>query len=207
MLLEHTPLEPVFDSATEVRLAGVDEAGRGPLAGPVVTAAVILDPDNPVDGLDDSKKLTEKKREYLFEQIKTKALCYCVARAEVEEIDAINIFQATLLAMKRAIVGLSITPDKVMVDGKFCPQIKLPCEAIVKGDSLITAISAASILAKVTRDNEMKDLHSLYPGYGFAQHKGYPTKVHIEALQKLSVSPVHRRSYKPVQKILQNKNQ
>jgi ribonuclease HII len=192
----------MVNSVNEIRLAGVDEAGRGPLAGPVVTAAVILDSDNPVVGLDDSKKLTEKKREYLFEEIKLKAQCYCIARADVEEIDDINIFQATLMAMKRAVEGLSMTPLKVMVDGKFCPKINLPCEAIVKGDARVAAISAASILAKVTRDNEMKALDSLYPGYGFAQNKGYPTRVHIEALQELGVSPVHRRSYKPVQKIL-----
>lgn len=198
------PFEPLFESDIGIRLAGVDEAGRGSLAGPVVTAAVILDPYKPVAGLDDSKKLSQKNREYLFEQIKTRALCYCIARADREEIDAINILQATLLAMKRAIEGLSIIPDKVMVDGNFCPQTDLPCEAIVKGDSRIAAISAASILAKVTRDDEMKTLDSLYPGYGFAQHKGYPTKLHIEALEKLGVSPVHRRSYKPVQKILKN---
>ncbi len=176
--------------------------GRGPLAGPVVTAAVILDPDNPVEGLDDSKKLTEKKRTILAARIREKALCYSIARAEQEEIDELNIFQATLLAMQRAVAGLSIIPDKVLVDGKFCPDILLPCEAVIKGDSRVAAISAASILAKVSRDNEMIAMEVAYPGYGFAQHKGYPTKVHIAALSELGISPIHRRSFKPVQKLL-----
>ncbi len=185
-----------------MNIAGVDEAGRGPLAGPVTAAAVILDPDNPVDGLNDSKKLSKQKREQLFEQIINHSLCYCIAQASVAEIDTVNIFQASLLAMKRAIEGLSFTPDKVMVDGKFCPQIELPCEAIIKGDSLVASISAASILAKVSRDEEMKILDSQYPGYGFIHHKGYPTKIHIEALAKLGVSAVHRKSFKPVQRLL-----
>ncbi len=183
-------------------IAGVDEVGRGPLAGAVVTAAVILDPENPVAGLDDSKKISEKKRTMLSQEIKEKALCYCIARAEHTEIDELNIFHATLLAMRRAVEGLSLIPDKVLVDGKFCPDIIFPCEAVVKGDSRVAAISAASILAKVERDNEMIALDKTWPGYGFARHKGYPTKVHIEALQKLGVTPIHRRSYKPVQKIL-----
>ncbi len=183
-------------------IAGVDEVGRGPLAGAVVTAAVILDPENPVAGLDDSKKISEKKRTMLSQEIKEKALCYCIARAEHTEIDELNIFHATLLAMRRAVEGLSLIPDKVLVDGKFCPDIMFPCEAVVKGDSRVAAISAASILAKVERDNEMIALDKTWPGYGFARHKGYPTKVHIEALQKLGVTPIHRRSYKPVQKIL-----
>lgn len=183
-------------------IAGVDEVGRGPLAGAVVTAAVILDPDNPIDGLDDSKKLTEKKREILAAEIKNKSLCYFIARAEHDEIDTLNIFHATLLAMKRAVEGLTIKPDKVLVDGKYCPDIQLPCEAIVKGDSRVAAISAASIIAKVFRDNEMIAMDKAYPGYGFAQHKGYPTKLHVEALQKLGITPIHRKSYKPVQKIL-----
>lgn len=184
------------------RIAGVDEVGRGPLAGAVVTAAVILDPDNPVKGLDDSKKLTEKKRAMLSVEIKEKALCYCIARAEHGEIDELNIFHATLLAMKRAVEGLTVSPDKVLVDGKFCPDISLACEAVIKGDSRVAAISAASILAKVSRDNEMIALEETYPGYGFAKHKGYPTKLHVEALQKLGICPIHRKSYKPVQKIL-----
>lgn len=183
-------------------IAGVDEVGRGPLAGPVVTAAVILDADNPVEGLDDSKKLTEKKRTLLAARIREKALCYSIARAEQEEIDELNIFQATLLAMQRAVAGLTIIPDKVLVDGKFCPDILLPCEAVIKGDSRVAAISAASILAKVNRDNEMIAMEVAYPGYGFAQHKGYPTKVHIAALSELGISPIHRRSFKPVQKLL-----
>ncbi|MCP3850140.1 MAG: ribonuclease HII [Gammaproteobacteria bacterium] len=183
-------------------IAGVDEVGRGPLAGAVVTAAVILDPDNPVEGLNDSKKLSEKKREILAQEIKEKALCYCIARAEHKEIDELNIFHATLLAMKRAVEGLSLAPDIVLVDGKFCPELSYPCEAVIKGDSRVAAISAASIIAKVARDNEMIAMEAIYPGYGFAKHKGYPTKVHIEALQKLGITPIHRKSYKPVQKII-----
>ncbi len=193
--------DPLYLNLTG-NIAGVDEVGRGPLAGAVVTAAVILDPQNPIEGLDDSKKLTEKKREILAVEIKKKALCYCIARAEHEEIDELNIFHATLLAMKRAVEGLTIKPDKVLVDGKFCPELSLPCEAVIKGDSRVAAISAASIIAKVARDTEMIIMDETYPGYGFAKHKGYPTKVHMEALQKLGVTPIHRKSYKPVQKIL-----
>ena len=185
-----------------INVAGVDEVGRGPLAGPVVTAAVILNPDRPIEGLMDSKKLTEKKRELLAVEIKEKALCYAIARAEFSEIDELNIFHATLLAMQRAILDLSIEPELVLVDGKFCPQIPFSCEAVIKGDTKIPAISAASILAKVHRDNEMIFMDQQYPGYGFAKHKGYPTKVHIEALQKLGITPIHRRSFKPVQKLL-----
>ena len=187
---------------SKILLAGVDEVGRGPLAGPVVTAAVILDPQRPVQGLMDSKKLTEKKREILAIEIKEKALCYVIARAEFSEIDSLNIFHATLLAMQRAIMGLSITPERVLVDGKFCPEIPYPCEAIIKGDTKVAAISAASIIAKVSRDNEMIKMDEIYPGYGFAKHKGYPTKKHIEALEKLGISAIHRRSFKPVQKLL-----
>lgn len=193
--------DPLYFNLTG-HIAGVDEVGRGPLAGAVVTAAVILDPDNPVAGLDDSKKLTEKKRAALAVEIKHKALCYFIARAEHEEIDELNIFHATLLAMQRAVAGLTISPDKVLVDGKFCPNIPFPCEAVIKGDSRVAAISAASILAKVSRDNEMTAMEEIFPGYGFARHKGYPTKVHIEALQTLGITPIHRKSYKPVQKIL-----
>lgn len=179
-------------------LAGVDEVGRGPLAWDVVTAAVILDPENPVEGLNDSKKLTEKRREYLFEEIQLKAKSWCIARASVAEIDTLNILQASLLAMKRAVDGLSITPEYVLVDGNKLPKWNYASEAVVKGDSRVAAISAASILAKVTRDREMCALDSDYPGYGFAGHKGYPTKVHLEALDRLGVSPVHRVSYAPV---------
>lgn len=183
-------------------IAGVDEVGRGPLAGAVVTAAVILDPENPIAGLDDSKKLSEKKRTVLAEQIKQKALCYCIARAEHGEVDELNVFHASLLAMQRAVEGLEMAPDKVLVDGKFCPQLSYPCEAVIKGDAKVAAISAASILAKVARDKEMIALDKIYPGYGFARHKGYPTKLHIEALQALGICPIHRKSYKPVQKII-----
>lgn len=179
-------------------LAGVDEVGRGPLAWDVVTAAVILDPENPVEGLNDSKKLTEKRREQLFDEIQLKAKCWCIARASVVEIDQLNILQASLLAMKRAVDGLSITPEYVLVDGNKLPKWDYPSEAVVKGDSRVAAISAASILAKVTRDREMCALDTEYPGYGFAGHKGYPTKVHLDALDRLGVSPVHRVSYAPV---------
>ncbi len=188
--------------SSKVLIAGVDEVGGGPLAGPVVTAAVILDPDNPIIGLNDSKKLTEKKREVLALEIKEKALCYMISRAEFSEIDSLNIFHATLLAMRRAVMGLSIKPELVLVDGKFCPEIPYSCEAIIKGDSKVAAISAASIIAKVSRDNEMIKMDELYPGYGFAKHKGYPTKAHIEALEKLGITAIHRRSFKPVQKLL-----
>jgi len=193
--------EPRYENLSGL-IAGVDEVGRGPLAGAVVTAAVILDPDKPIEGLDDSKKISEKKRQLLAQQIKERALVYCIARAEHTEIDELNIFQATLVAMRRAVEGLHIKPDKVLVDGKFCPDIMFPCEAVVKGDSRVAAISAASILAKVARDNEMLALDKIWPGYGFAKHKGYPTKMHIQALEKLGVTPIHRRSYKPVQKVL-----
>jgi ribonuclease HII len=178
--------------------AGCDEVGRGPLAGDVVAAAVILDPENPIDGLDDSKKLSEKKRELLFDEIKIKAKSWCIARASVEEIDRINILQASLLAMLRAVEGLHIQPEHVLVDGNKLPKWKYPAEAVVKGDSRVAAISAASILAKVTRDREMILLDKEYPGYGFADHKGYPTQVHMEALDKLGVTIIHRRSYAPV---------
>ncbi len=193
--------EPLYDDLY-ISIAGVDEVGRGPLAGAVVTAAVILDKHKPIEGLADSKKLSEKKRLLLAEEIKQNSLCYCIARAEYYEIDELNIFHATLLAMKRAVSGLSIIPDKVLVDGKFCPQIPFACEAVIKGDAKVAAISAASILAKVSRDNEMIALDKVYPGYGFAQHKGYPTKQHIAALEQLGVCPIHRKSFKPVQKII-----
>jgi len=187
-------------------IAGVDEVGRGPLAGAVVTAAVILDPQKPISGLTDSKKLSAKKRLLLAKEIKEKALYYCIARAEHTEIDELNIFHATLLAMKRAVEGLPIRPDLVLVDGKFCPQITLPCEAIIKGDTKVAAISAASIIAKVSRDNEMIALDKTFPGYGFARHKGYPTKQHIAALQEQGICPEHRKSFKPVQKIINQSN-
>lgn len=183
-------------------VAGVDEAGRGPLAGPVVAAAVILDPENPIAGLMDSKKLSEKKREALAIEIRAKALAWAVASAQVEEIDQLNILQASLLAMRRAVMGLSIVPERVQVDGNQCPQLGMPVEAIVKGDSLIPAISAASILAKVARDALMREMDREYPGYGLAGHKGYPTAGHIEALGKLGPTPIHRRSFGPVKALL-----
>lgn len=183
-------------------IAGVDEAGRGPLAGPVIAAAVILDPNSPIAGLADSKTISAARRVKLAAEIRQKALAWSVARAEVEEIDSINILQASMLAMSRCIRDLDIRPDKIQVDGNRCPETDLPVEAIVRGDCLIPAISAASILAKVSRDHEMVAMDALYPGYGFAVHKGYPTRVHITALTKLGVSPIHRRSFSPVRKIL-----
>lgn len=179
-------------------IAGVDEVGRGPLAGDVVTAAVILCPQTPIEGLNDSKKLSHKKRELLAEEIKSKALAWSIARASVSEIDELNILQASLLAMHRAVDALSVKPDHVLVDGNKLPKWSYSSEAIVQGDGLIAEISAASILAKVTRDNEMVELDQLYPGYGFAGHKGYPTKVHMAALTKLGPCPIHRSSYAPV---------
>lgn len=182
-------------------LAGVDEVGRGPLAGDVVAAAVILDPANPIEGLDDSKKLSEKRREKLFEEIQEKALAFAVARASIAEIDELNILHASLLAMKRAAEDLEPQPEYVLVDGNRCPKWRYDCESVVKGDSRVPAIAAASILAKVTRDREMVELDSQYPGYGFAAHKGYPTKVHLEALEALGPTPFHRMSYGPLKNL------
>ncbi|WP_210330258.1 ribonuclease HII [Aliikangiella sp. G2MR2-5] len=184
-------------------IAGVDEVGRGPLAGPVIAAAVILDPANPIDGLTDSKKLSEKKREILTQEIKEKALAWCIARCEPEEIDQINILQASLLAMTRAVEGLDIAPEHCLVDGNKLPKLPCSAEAIVKGDLKEPAISAASIIAKVTRDQEMVAMEERYPGYGFAQHKGYPTKAHREAIALLGVTEIHRKSFGPVQKQLE----
>ena len=185
-------------------IAGTDEAGRGPLVGSVVAAAVILNPDQPIDGLTDSKKLTEKKREALFEEIQRKALCFAWAEATPEEIDEHNIFHASLLAMKRAVEMLSITPHELIVDGKFCPKVLIPSRAIIKGDLTEPAISAASIVAKVIRDQQMRELDALHPQYGFAQHKGYPTAAHLEALAKFGVLPQHRKSFRPVQLYLES---
>lgn len=187
-------------------VAGVDEVGRGPLVGDVVTAAVILDPNNPIAGLADSKKLTEKKRLALYDEIIEKALCFNIARATVPEIDELNILHATMLAMKRAVEGLSIPAEFVFIDGNRLPDINIPAQAIVKGDSLVAEISAASILAKVTRDNEMKALDTEYPQYGFAGHKGYPTKAHLEALALHGVTPHHRTSFKPIKTIIAQAN-
>lgn len=183
--------------------AGVDEVGRGPLCGDVVTAAVILDPNNPIAGLNDSKKLTEKRREALYLEIKEKALSFCIARASVAEIDELNILQASLLAMHRAVAGLSVQPEFVLVDGNRVPNWPYRAQAVVKGDSRVPAIAAASILAKVTRDREMAEFDTVYPGYGMAGHKGYPTKVHLEALKQLGITPIHRRSYAPVRAIVE----
>jgi ribonuclease HII len=180
-------------------VAGVDEVGRGPLAGDVVAAAVILDPQRPISGLNDSKKLSAAQRERLFEQIIDSALCYALGRASAAEIDAINILQASLLAMSRATSALQHRPEFVYVDGLYCPRWDYPSTAVVKGDSKVDCIAAASILAKVSRDREMDALEVLYPGYGFAQHKGYPTVSHLQALATLGPCAVHRRSYKPVQ--------
>jgi len=190
--------EPFVCTYQGVLLAGCDEVGRGPLAGDVVAAAVILDPENPIDGLDDSKKLTEKKRELLFDEIKTKAKSWCVARASVAEIDEINILQASLLAMHRAVQGLHLQPEYVLVDGNKLPKWKYTAEAVVKGDSRVQAISAASILAKVVRDREMIEFDKQYPGYGLADHKGYPTKFHMDALVRLGITEIHRKSFAPV---------
>lgn len=187
----------------EVRLiAGVDEVGRGPLVGDVVTAAVILNPDKPIEGLNDSKKLSEKRRIALFDVIQREALCWSVGRATPAEIDQLNILHATMLAMTRAVEGLSVQPDHVMVDGNRCPPWTYSSEAVVKGDGLIPAISAASIIAKVTRDNEMLSLHNAYPDYGYDQHKGYPTKLHLQRLAELGPNEHYRMSFKPVQKLL-----
>jgi ribonuclease HII len=186
------------------RLAGVDEVGRGPLAGPVVAAAVILDPRRPLEGLKDSKQLSERRREELDAQIRERALAWALGRAEVHEIDRINILQASLLAMQRAVAALTVAPELVLVDGNRCPRLDYPSQAVVKGDTLVPAISAASIIAKVARDREMVELDRRYPGYGLAKHKGYPSKAHLSALQDLGVTPVHRRSYAPVRRLLED---
>jgi ribonuclease HII len=184
-------------------VAGVDEVGRGPLAGPVVAAAVILDPARPIDGLADSKKLSEARREALAGQIREQALAWALGRAEVEEIDRINILQASLLAMQRAVAALAVVPDYALIDGNRCPvSLDCPAEAVIKGDERVAVISAASILAKVARDREMIALDDDYPGYGLASHKGYPTRAHIEALQARGVTAIHRRSFGPVRKLL-----
>lgn len=185
----------------EYLIAGVDEAGRGPLAGPVIAAAVILNPARPIKGLADSKKLTEKRRDALFDEIRQHALAWAVARSTVSEIDRINILQASLVAMQRAVQRLKYSPHKVIVDGNFCPKFDCPAEAIIKGDQTEPAISAASIVAKVLRDRLMKMLDRFYPQYGFAGHKGYGTAEHLKALKEHGVSRVHRVSYAPVKEI------
>ncbi len=195
-------LESFTSSYRGILMAGVDEVGRGPLAGDVVTAAVILDPQKKIAGLNDSKKLSEKKRNSLFEEIKQSALAYSIARCCVEEIDEINILQASLLAMKRAVEGLLIQPEHVLVDGNKIPNWIYSAEAVIKGDARVECIAAASILAKVTRDREMVAFDAIYPGFGFAKHKGYPTQLHRDALKKLGITPIHRRSYAPVKAFL-----
>lgn len=183
-------------------VCGIDEAGRGPLAGAVVAAAVILDPLRPIPGLNDSKKLSEKKRDALAVLIRERAVAWAVASASVEEIDRLNILHATMLAMQRAVAGLSVRPTGAMVDGNRCPKLDIPCEAVVKGDGKIASIAAASILAKTVRDADMLALHAQYPMYGFDRHMGYPTAAHFQALEEHGASPVHRRSFGPVAKQL-----
>ncbi|NNJ90303.1 MAG: ribonuclease HII [Gammaproteobacteria bacterium] len=188
---------------TERIVCGVDEVGRGPLAGPVIAAAVVLDPDHPIAGLRDSKKISEKKREILNIEIREKALSWCIARADVDEIDELNILHASMLAMKRAVEGLEVAAHHALIDGNRVPDLQCSAEAIVGGDNLVDCISAASIIAKVARDHEMVDMDNLYPGYGLAKHKGYPTKVHMEALNSLGITEIHRRSFGPVKRILE----
>ena len=198
---------PLYAFDAEVRsqygcFAGVDEAGRGPQCGPVCVAACILDPENPVYGNNDSKKLTEKRREKLAVEIREKALAWSLGRAEVEEIDSINILQATFLAMQRALEGLHIQPDLVKIDGNHCPKLAYNMEAIIGGDATVAEISAASIIAKVARDAELVALDAVYPEYGFAKHKGYGTAVHLAALRAFGATPIHRRSFAPVRAVL-----
>lgn len=189
-------------STTTKLIAGVDEAGRGPLAGPVVAAAVILDGNREIEGLADSKTISEKTRLKLADQIRQNSIAWSIAQVEHEEIDKLNILNASMLAMQKAVMGLDLEPDHVQVDGNRCPQLNCSVEAIIKGDSLIKAIGAASILAKVSRDAIMVKMDERYPGYGFAKHKGYPTKQHKDALARLGVCEIHRQSYAPVRKFL-----
>ena len=190
--------------APEGLVCGVDEAGRGPLAGPVVAAAVILDPTKPIDGINDSKKLSAKRRAALAVLIRTNALAWAVAEASVEEIDQINILQASLLAMQRAVAALKIAPSQALIDGNRCPKLACPAQAIIGGDGLVASIAAASILAKTVRDAGMLQLHTAYPSYGFDRHMGYPTAQHLSALLQYGVSPVHRQSFGPVRRLLQS---
>ncbi|ATA20878.1 RNase HII [Gibbsiella quercinecans] len=195
-------IDPFIYPATARLIAGVDEVGRGPLVGAVVTAAVILDPARPIVGLADSKKLSEKRRLALYDEITDKALAWSLGRAEPQEIDQLNILHATMLAMQRAVAGLSVIPDYVLIDGNRCPALPMAALAVVKGDSRVAEISAASILAKVTRDREMAELDKVFPAYGFAQHKGYPTAFHLEKLAQLGATEHHRRSFAPVRRVL-----
>ena len=194
--------EEIIDSRNGRWIAGTDEVGRGPLAGEVVAAAVILDPAIPIPGLNDSKKLSDKQRQQLVILIEERALALAIGRSSVMEIDVLNILQASLLAMRRAVEALPLRPQLVYVDGNHLPDWRYKSKAIVRGDATIPAIAAASVLAKVTRDREMEALDSLYPGYGLAKHKGYPTKQHLEALAKLGPSPIHRKSFAPVSALL-----
>jgi ribonuclease HII len=196
------PEQAALDWAPAGLMAGVDEAGRGPLAGPVFAAAVILDDLQPIRGLADSKALSPGKRARLFDEIRAKALCCCVAEASAEEIDRLNILQATMLAMQRAVAGLRLKPGTVLVDGNRIPVLPMPAEAIVKGDAKVAAISAASILAKVSRDLFCERMHASHPQYGFLAHKGYPTPEHLAALRQHGASPWHRRSFAPVRAVL-----
>ncbi len=196
-------MQETFSFHQGKRVAGVDEVGRGPLAGAVIAAAVILDPEKNITGLTDSKKLTEKKRDQLFDVITEHSLAWAIGRAEVDEIDQINILQASMLAMQRAVEALDAAPEYALVDGNRCPVLPCPCQAVVKGDLKEPAISAASIIAKVTRDREMVVMEKLYPGYGFAKHKGYPTKEHMAALRATGPSPIHRKSFGPVKAMLE----
>ena len=203
---------PPFEYPIAYCIAGVDEVGRGPLVGDVVTAAVILDPEMSIDGLMDSKKLSEKKRALLNDEIKEKSLAWSIGRASPEEIDTLNILHATMLAMQRAVNGLNIEPDHVLVDGNRTPSFhgkfgQIPSQAVVKGDDRVAEISAASIIAKVARDNEMIALDELYPQYGFAKHKGYPTKVHLEKIIEYGVLACYRKSFKPVAAVIANNKQ
>ncbi|MFT5757641.1 MAG: ribonuclease HII [Alteromonadaceae bacterium] len=207
MTAKYKKILPIFEYPTAYCIAGVDEVGRGPLVGDVVTAAVILDPDNPIEGLMDSKKLSEKKRDILSIQIKEHALAWAIGRASPEEIDTLNILQATMLAMQRAVYALGIRPDYVLVDGNRCPTFLnkegvIACQSVVKGDDRVAEISAASILAKVVRDQEMIALDKVHPEYGFAQHKGYPTKLHLEKIIEHGVLDCYRASFKPVAKVI-----
>lgn len=202
MTKEKQPLPPFEYPQGYQRIAGVDEVGRGPLVGDVVTAAVILDPNNPIEGLNDSKKLSEKKRLALLPEIKEKALAWSVGRCSPTEIDQLNILQATMVAMQRAIDGLAVKPDLALIDGNRCPELTMDSQAVVKGDLRVAEISAASIIAKVVRDQEMEELDKLHPEFGFAKHKGYPTKAHFEAIAKYGVIEQHRKSFKPVKKAL-----
>ncbi|MBR9827945.1 MAG: ribonuclease HII [Oceanospirillales bacterium] len=192
-----------FDFRPAGHVAGVDEVGRGPLIGDVVAAAVILDPSRPIKGLGDSKAISAKKREQLYDEIKTKALAWCIASATPAEIDELNILHATMLAMQRAVAGLGIAPDYALIDGNRCPLLPCPAEPVVKGDARVAEIGAASILAKVERDRQMVELDRRFPDYGFARHKGYPTPEHLAALEALGALPEHRRSFRPVRERLQ----